>query len=104
MPERLGSSVEVSSSARAHLRQRMMATWTTGRDADSMLVRATTVELIVFEDGRSESDDEYDDEEDDVEDEDDTLPVYGTCGGRVAAVDIVGKKRGLEGMLVYLAI
>jgi hypothetical protein len=87
MPDRLGSSVEVSSSARAHLRQRMMATWTTGRDVDSMLVRASA---LVFEDGRSESDDEYDDEDEDAEDED-TAPAYGTCGGRVAAVDIVGR-------------
>jgi len=90
MPDRLGSSVEVSSSARAHLRQRMMATWTTGRDVDSMLVRASTFELMVFEEGRSESDDEYDDEEEDVEDED-TAPAYGTCGGRVAAADIVSR-------------
>lgn len=71
----------------------MTATWTVGRDADSMLIRTATVELMVFEEGRSESDEEYDedddDDEDDDEDEDDT-PVYGTCGGRVAAVDIVG--------------
>jgi hypothetical protein len=55
-----------------------------------MLVRTATFELMVFEDGRSESDDEYDEDDDEDEDEDDTPPEYGTCGGRVAAVDIVG--------------
>lgn len=70
----------------------MTATWTGGRDADSMLVRTATVELMSFEEGRSESDAEYDEEEDDDdEDEDETPLVYGTCGGRVAALDIVGK-------------
>lgn len=57
MPDRLGSSVEVISSARAHRMQRMTATWTGGRVAESMLCRTMTVaELIVLlEEGRSES-------------------------------------------------
>jgi len=56
MPYKLGSSVDVISSARAHRRQRMIATWTVGRDAESMLGRTTVAELIVFEAGRSGSD------------------------------------------------
>jgi len=56
MPYKLGSSVEVISSARAHRRQRMRVTWTVGREAESMLCRETVAELIVFEAGRSGSD------------------------------------------------
>jgi hypothetical protein len=66
----------------------MTATWTGVRDTDSMLVRTATVELMVSEDGRSESDAEYDEDD---EDEDEAPPVYGTCGGRVAVAGIVGK-------------
>lgn len=52
-----------------------------------MLVRTATVELMVSEDGRSESDAEYDEDDEDEE----APPVYGTCGGRVALAGIVGK-------------
>jgi hypothetical protein len=90
MPERLGSSVEVISSARAHRKQRMTATWTVGREGESMLRRATVVELIALDEGRSESDPEYAEEEDEV-DAEETLPVYGTAGGRDVAEDIVGE-------------
>jgi len=64
MPDRLGSSVVVISSERAHLRHRSTATWTTG---------------IVVE--RSESEEEY------VEDDEDEAEEARYCGlGREAMV------------------
>lgn len=77
MPDRLGSSVEVTSSARAQRRQRRVATWTGGRVAESMLCR-TIPELADFEDGRSKSEDEKVEEVDEVdedEDVDDVVPA-----------------------------
>lgn len=58
MPDRLGSSVDVISSARAHRRQRMTATCTGGRVAESMLCRAAAPEVDEEDDvdERSESD------------------------------------------------
>jgi hypothetical protein len=105
MPDMVGSSVEVISSARAHRRQRRVATCTAGRVVVSMLCRTTVAELIEFEDGRSESDDAYEDEAEEDEDEDETLPAYGTCGGRVAVEeDMMGKVVGRKKCCVYLAI
>jgi hypothetical protein len=63
IPEELGSSVEVISSARAHLRQRRIETWTTGREVESMLSRMDVPEP---EEERSESDAEYDEDEDEL--------------------------------------
>jgi hypothetical protein len=54
MPDKLGSSVEVISSARAHRIQRRTATWAGGRVADSIL-RRTVPEAVELEDGRSKS-------------------------------------------------
>lgn len=57
MPNKLGSSVDVISSARAQRKQRITATWTMGRDVESALC-LTVVEFIMSDDGRSGSDDE----------------------------------------------
>lgn len=57
IPEELGSSVEVISSARAHLRHRSTSTETMG-GVESMLCLTDDVE------DRSESEDEYDEAED----------------------------------------
>jgi len=54
IPKVLGSSVEVISSARAHLRQRMTVTRMAGRCEESMLCRADDREDEPLE--RSESD------------------------------------------------
>ena len=70
MPDRLGSSVEVISSARAHRMQRMTATWTEGRAEESMLCRAAP-DPVELGDERSRSEFENAEEEDDDEDEDD---------------------------------
>lgn len=61
MPDELGSSVDVISSARAHRRQRRVATWTVGRCDESMLCLTEDDEA----DERSESETEYDEEEED---------------------------------------
>ncbi len=96
MPDRLGSSVEVISSARAHLMQRMTATWTEGRAEESMLCR-TVPELVELGDERSRSEvekaEEEDDEDEDAGEVDEGVPVtqYGTVGGRVAEADMVGE-------------
>lgn len=64
MPDKLGSSVVVISTARAHRRQRRTATCAGGRVAESMVVEV--------EDGRSRSDAPNDepDGDDEVDDED----------------------------------
>lgn len=72
MPDRLGSSVVVISSARAQRRHRIMATWAWGRVIESMLCRTVDPELDEFEDGRSKSEDA---EEEDDEDDEDDVPV-----------------------------
>lgn len=60
MPEALGSSVDVISSALAQRRQRMMATCTAGRRESTLCLED---ELPEEDDERSESDAEYDDED-----------------------------------------
>ena len=69
MPERLGSSVEGISSARAHRMQRMTATWTEGRTEASMLCRVVP-EPVELGDERSRSEVEKAEEAEDDEDED----------------------------------
>ena len=61
MPRELGSSVDVISSARAHLRHRITVTWMGGRCDESMLYLTDDREDEPLD--RSESDAEYDDEE-----------------------------------------
>lgn len=60
IPDEAGSSVDVISSARAHLRQRMTVTWMAGRCVESMLCRTGDLDEV---DERSESDVEYDDDD-----------------------------------------
>lgn len=54
MPDELGSSVDVISSACAHRIQRRTTTWTGGRVADCMLCRIVP-KTVKLEDGRSKS-------------------------------------------------
>jgi len=54
MPDELGSSVDVISSARAHLRQRITVTWIGGRCDESMLCRTDDREDELLD--KSESD------------------------------------------------
>ena len=92
MPDRLGSSVDVSSSARAHRRQRMTATWTGGRVVGESMKGRTGPGLVELDSGRTRSEPEKEgeaDEEEDDEDEDEVVPVYGTVGGRVADDDMM---------------
>lgn len=62
MPYDEGWSVDVTSSARAHRRQRSTATWTGGRCEESMLCLTEEEEA---EEERSESEAEYEEVEDD---------------------------------------